>query len=92
MCGRDQAEHDKNLKTICKSFKKNTLTYNEDKCTFSTTKLKTPGFVIDNGEVSPNRELLKPLKELCHDGKYLKLVLAIIFAFCSVDPQILRYN
>ena len=73
--GGHQAEHDKNLEKICKPSKEKNLTHNKDKCTFSTTKLKTLGFVTGNGEISQDPEHLKPLKELSHphDAKSLNM-------------------
>ena len=73
----DQEQHDKSLVKFRKSSEKNDLTYNEDKCIFSTTKLKTPGFAIENGEISPHPNRLNPLEELAppHDGKSLNVCL-----------------
>ena len=47
ICGMDQEQHDKNLVKFRKASEKNNLTDTEDKCIFSTTKLKTLGFVIE---------------------------------------------
>ena len=79
ICGMDQEQHDKNLEKFRKASEKNNLTYNEDKCIFSTTTLNTLGFVIENGEISPDPDRLKPLKELPipHDGKSLKRVIGL---------------
>ena len=54
ICGMDQEQHDKNLVKFHKASEKNNLTYNKDKCISSTTKLKALGFVIENGEISPD--------------------------------------
>ena len=60
-CGMNQEQHDKNLVKFCKASEKNDLTYNEDKCVFSTTKSSTLGFIIENGEISPGPDRLKPI-------------------------------
>ena len=49
--GMDQEQYDKNLVKFRKASEKNNLTYNEGNCIFSTTKLKTLGLVIENGEI-----------------------------------------
>ena len=81
----DQEQYDKNLVKLRKASEKNNLTYNEDKFTFSTTKLKILGVAIENGEISPDPDHLKPLKELplSHDGKSLKLALALFFHYAQ---------
>ena len=68
-----------------KASEKNNLTYNEDKFTFSTTKLKILGVAIENGEICPDPDHLKPLKELppSHDGKSLKRVLGLFFHYAQ---------
>ena len=63
-CGMDQEQHDKNLVKFCKASEKNDLTYNEDKCVFSTTKSRTLGFIIENGEISPGPDRLKPIERM----------------------------
>ena len=74
---------------FCKASEKNNLTCNEDKCVFSTTKLKTLGFVIENGGISPDPDCLKPLKELHppHDGKSLKCVLGLFPHYTQWIPK-----
>ena len=46
---------------------------------FQQLNYKTLGFVIENGEISPDLDRLKPLKELPppHDDKSLKHVLVL---------------
>ena len=41
ICGMDKEQHNKNLVKFRKASEKNNLTYNENNCIFSTTKLKT---------------------------------------------------
>ena len=72
--GRNQEEHDVNLKKFMEAAKESDLTLNEDKSTFSTTKLCLLGSVIEHGEVRPDPERLRPLREMPapHDSKSLK--------------------
>ena len=43
ICGHDQANHDKNLANFMAAAKQKNLTYNEDKCKFSTKTLNILG-------------------------------------------------
>ena len=72
--GHTQEQHDSNLKKFMIAAKKANLTFNEDKCTFSTRKLCLLGSLIENGEIKPDPERLRPLKEMPvpHDMKSLK--------------------
>lgn len=64
ICGKDQMHHDQNLDKFMEAARKYNLTYNESKCEFSTTKLAILGYIIENGEMRPDPERLKPLLEL----------------------------
>ena len=46
VCGRDKAEHDKNLRNLLKAAKKCNLTFNEGKCAYSVTS--SVGFLISD--------------------------------------------
>ena len=75
--GIDQVEHDENLEKFMTAARKFNITYNDSKSIFSTTELKTMGFIIGpNGQVRPDPERLRPLREMpCpHDKKSLKRV------------------
>ena len=64
VCGKDQADHDINLRKFIEAAKKANLTYNEEKCEFSTTRLKILGSVVENGTIKPDLDRLKPLLDL----------------------------
>ena len=82
--GKTQAEHDTNLAAFLSAARKVNLTYNEAKCEYSTTKLKILGSVVENGEIRPDPERLKPLLELAPptDMKSLKRLLGF-FSYYS---------
>ena len=75
--GKNQQEHDQNLEKFRSAAASINLTYNQDKCEFSTRKLHILGYVVENGEVRPDPIRLKPLLELRapRDMKELKRVL-----------------
>ena len=64
VCGKDKADHDMNLNKFMEAAKKANLTFNKDKCEFSTTRLKILGSVVENGTIKPDPERLKPLLDL----------------------------
>ena len=64
ICGRNQTEHDENLRRFLQAAKHINLTYNEEKCEFSTRKLHILGSVIENGEIRPDPKRLEPLSQL----------------------------
>ncbi|CAB4017251.1 Retrovirus-related Pol poly from transposon [Paramuricea clavata] len=64
ICGYDQVHHDRNLENFLKAAEKRNLTFNQDKCTFSTTTISIPGSVVTNGGIKPDPGRLSPLQEL----------------------------
>lgn len=46
-----QAQHDRNLESFLEAAKKRNLTFNRDKCTFSTTTISILGSLMSNGEI-----------------------------------------
>ena len=62
--GRDQAHHDINLQKFMAAAKKANLTFNKEKCEFSTTCLKILGSIVENGTIRPDPDRLKPLMDL----------------------------
>ena len=64
ICGRSQEEHDRILEKWEQLVAERNITYNRDKCMFSTTSLVALGYVIENGEIKPDPERLQPLQEL----------------------------
>ena len=84
ICGMTQAEHDLNLERFLKAAEMKNIVYNEDKCVFSTTKLSILGYVVEDGNMRPDPERLRPLRQLAmpHDMKSLRRVLGF-FAYYS---------
>ncbi|KRY84767.1 Retrovirus-related Pol polyprotein from transposon 17.6, partial [Trichinella pseudospiralis] len=73
-----------NLEQFLSAAKKWNFTFNTDKCSFSTSKLRILGYEIENGEIRPNPRRLQPLRDLplpC-DAKALRRVLGL-FAYYS---------
>ncbi len=64
ICGHDQVHHDRNLENFLNAAKRRNLTFNQDKCTFSTETISILGSVVTNGEIRPDPERLSPLREL----------------------------
>jgi hypothetical protein len=64
ICGRDQAHHDENLEKFMEAAKRRNLVFNEGKCVFSTRTISILGSVVSKGEIRPDLERLKPLREL----------------------------
>ena len=64
ICGKSKEEHDANLARFMEVAKRRKLTYNDEKCNFSTTKLSILGYVIENGRLRPDPDRLRPLREL----------------------------
>ena len=56
ICGRDQAHHDRNLERFLAADKRKNLTYNEEKCVFSTRVLNILGCEVSEGEIRPDPE------------------------------------
>ncbi|KAK4326432.1 hypothetical protein Pmani_003034 [Petrolisthes manimaculis] len=65
--------------------------YNEEKCIFATKKLGILGYVVGGGEICPDPERLRPLRELPvpRDKKSLRRALGL-FAYYS--PWIYNYS
>ena len=84
VCGMTQAEHDVNLEKFMKAAEKKNIVYNEGKCVFSTTRLSILAYVVEDGQLRPDPERLRPLRELAmpHDMKSLRRIIGF-FAYYS---------
>ena len=84
ICGMTQEEHDANLTKFLEAAKRKNITYNEDKCIFSTNRLSILGYVVEGGEMRPDPERLRPLQDLPvpRDMKSLRRILGF-FAYYS---------
>ena len=77
ICGKTQEAHDKNLKEFLEVAKRKNLAFNKGKCIFSARSLSILGSVVGNGEIKPDPERLRPLKEIPspHDQKSMKRII-----------------
>ena len=84
ICGMTTADHDVNLKHFLEAAERKNIAYNESKCVFSTSKLSILGYLVENGEIRPDPERLRPLRELPvpNDMKSLRRTLGL-FAYYS---------
>ena len=64
VCGKDQEEHDENLKWFQEAASRCQITYNDSKSVFSTRKLAILGYIVEEGEIRPDPECLQPLLQL----------------------------
>ena len=63
-CGKDQEEHDTNLEEFLAAAEANNLTFNNNKCTFSTTSIRLLGYEITNNTLRPDPSRLQPLRDI----------------------------
>lgn len=64
VCGKDQIEHDLNLKRFLEAASKYNLTINKEKSSFSMKTIQILGYTISDHTIKPDAERLKPLKSL----------------------------
>ena len=65
ICGKDQREHDVNLKRFLEAASRWQIKYYDRKCVFSTWKLVILGSIIEEGDIRPDPELLPPTSTSC---------------------------
>ena len=89
ICGKDQKEHDANLKSFLDAAKRKNICYNEEKSVFSTRRLSILGYVIEEGEIRPDPERMRPLRELQipQDSKALKRCLGLFSYYSQWNPE-----
>ena len=89
ICGKDQKDHDTNLSNFLAAAKKVNLKYNESKCEFNTRKLKLLGCLIENGEIRPDPDRMRPLENLPppHNQKSLKRCLGFFSHYAKWIPN-----
>ena len=87
--GKTQEEHDTNLANFLSAAKDVNLTYNPDKCEFNTRKLSLLGSLIENGEIRPDPERMRPLELLPppSDAKSLKRCLGFFSYYSKWIPN-----
>nr|XP_039262013.1 uncharacterized protein LOC120338143 [Styela clava] len=64
ICGMTKEDHDKNLAAFLESAKQRGLIFNESKSIWTTRTLPILGYQIAEGEIRPDPERLKPLRQL----------------------------
>lgn len=64
ICGRNQADHDKNLKKFLLVVRKYNFTINEKKSSYSLKSIKLLGYLIENNALKPDPIRLEPLRKL----------------------------
>lgn len=71
-----------NLSKFREASQRRLIDYNEQKCIFSTRQLSILGYIVEDGEIRPDPERLKPLQELPvpHDVKSLRRAMGL-FAY-----------
>ncbi|CAK8698052.1 unnamed protein product [Clavelina lepadiformis] len=63
VCGRNQDEHDLNVKKFLKAFKRRNLSFNETKTVKSAPHINVLGYRVQHKLIQPDPERLKPLQE-----------------------------
>ena len=59
--GKEQDEHDANLECFLEAAERKNITYNEEKSVFSTRRLTILGSIVEEGEILPDPQRLRPL-------------------------------
>ena len=61
ICGKNQEDHDVNLKCFLEAAECKNITYNNEKSVFSTRRLPIVRHEVEEGEIRPDPERLRPL-------------------------------
>ena len=86
---KTQEEHDQNLARFLAAAKKKNLKFNQVKCTFSSTSINLLGHHISNGDIKPDPDRMKPLRELPppSDTRTLKSVIGSFSHYSKWIPN-----
>ena len=63
ICGRNQDEHNRNVKAFVDAFQRRHLSFNENKTIHSVSSISVLGYRVQYGNIRPDPERLKPLQE-----------------------------
>ena len=87
--GKSQSEHDYNLKKLLEAASRHNFTFNEGKSLISTKTLDILGYRIENGNIFPDPNRVKPLLELPvpQDKKSLKRVVGMFAYYSKYIPK-----
>ena len=77
ICGKDQKDHDRNLQLFQDVASQHHITYNDSKSVYSTLKLAILSYIVEEGQIRPDPDQLRPLLDLPvpKDTKSLRRVL-----------------
>ena len=64
VCGKTKEEHDVNLKYFLEVARKYNITFNEQKCVFSSDSIKLLGYEVSNGTLKPDQDRVKALFDM----------------------------
>ena len=64
VAGVNQADHDKNVEAFLDVVKRQNLTLNHAKSVISASSINVLGYLVRDGNIRPDPERLRPLKEL----------------------------
>jgi hypothetical protein len=90
ICVKDQEDHDVNLECFQDAAECTKITYNDEKSVFSTKRLPILGYEVE-GEIHPDPERLRPLRELPipHDSKSMSRCLGLFSYYSRWIPAFL---
>lgn len=88
--GKDQKEHDKNLKAVLQRAREQDIKFNKNKCIFNTTELKFIGHIISKKGVRADPEKIKCILELATptNKKELEQILGMITYISKFVPNL----
>ena len=89
ICGKDQQEHDANLKKFLAAATRKNICYNDSKSVFSTRHIAILGYVIEEGVICPDPEQLRPLRNLPvpRDSRSLNRCLGLFSYYSQWIPE-----
>ena len=64
VCGTTENEHNESLRRLLDIFSTKGITLNKEKCKFNQHSIRFLGYHVSDGNIKPDEERLKPLKEL----------------------------
>ena len=87
--GHTQEDHDVNLNRLMVAAEKWNLTFNQGKTVISTKSLQILGYLIENGNISPDPDRVKPLIDLPvpSDSPSLKRTIGMFAYFSKFIPK-----
>ena len=89
VCGRDQAEHNSNLKAFIEVVKRYNLTLSKEKSVFNQTTILVLGYEISYRNLKPDPTRLDPIRniQLPKNGKALQRITGLFAYYSRWIPQ-----